>query len=99
MRRPVVDAVGKASSAAKNLNIPTQYYTFMKISIITVPWNSKEKIGQQIESVRKAATGLEFEEIAIDNASSDGTADFIRQNFLQVKLVANDKNVGFAAAN
>ncbi|OGH85027.1 MAG: hypothetical protein A2294_01890 [Candidatus Magasanikbacteria bacterium RIFOXYB2_FULL_38_10] len=71
----------------------------MKISIITVPWNSKEKIGQQIESVRKAATGLEFEEIAIDNASSDGTADFIRQNFLQVKLVANDKNVGFAAAN
>ncbi|HPW34747.1 MAG TPA: glycosyltransferase family 2 protein [Candidatus Paceibacterota bacterium] len=69
------------------------------LSLITVTWNSKDKIGRQIQSVEKAAAGLEFEEIIIDNASTDGTADYIQQNFPQVKLIANQQNLGFAAAN
>lgn len=71
----------------------------MPLSIITVTWNSKEKIGRQIQSVEKAAEGLEFEEIIIDNASPDKTAEYIQQNFPQVKLIANSQNLGFGAAN
>ena len=71
----------------------------MDLSVTSVTWNSKEKIGRQIQSVQKATEGLSWEEIIIDNASTDGTADFIKQNFSQVKLIANNQNLGFAAAN
>lgn len=71
----------------------------MPLSLITVTWNSKEKISRQIQSVEKSAVGLDYEEIIVDNASPDSTADFIKQNFPQVKLIANQQNLGFAAAN
>ena len=80
----------------------------MSLSIITVTWNSKEKIGRQIESVRNAAQGLDYEEIIVDNASSDGTVDFINgiasrqlaeKQSPQIKLIANQTNLGFAAGN
>lgn len=71
----------------------------MSLSIVTVTWNSKEKIGRQIESVQKAAEDLDYEEIVIDNASPDGTSEFVRSNYPQVQLIVNQVNLGFAAAN
>lgn len=37
--------------------------------------------------------------IVIDNASSDGTADFIKNTFPDVHLICQDQNLGFGAAN
>jgi hypothetical protein len=37
--------------------------------------------------------------VVVDNASPDGSADMLRQAFPWVHLLANDTNVGFAAAN
>ncbi|MCX6779458.1 MAG: glycosyltransferase family 2 protein [Candidatus Magasanikbacteria bacterium] len=71
----------------------------MDLSVITVTWNSKEKIGGQIESVQKGTVGFDWEEIIVDNASTDGTADFIKQKYPQIKLIANDQNLGFAGGN
>jgi len=34
----------------------------------------------------------------VDNASHDGTAEMVREEFPQVKLIANDGNLGFARA-
>lgn len=39
-----------------------------------------------------------FEVIVIDNASIDGSPDFIKKNYPQIKLVENEKNYGFAKA-
>ena len=36
--------------------------------------------------------------IVVDNASTDGSVDFIKKEFPDVKIVANDKNMGFAPA-
>ncbi|MGP3703492.1 MAG: glycosyltransferase family 2 protein [Candidatus Bathyarchaeota archaeon] len=41
----------------------------------------------------------DFEVIVVDNASRDGSAEFIEKNYPQVKLVKLDKNYGFAKAN
>jgi len=71
----------------------------MDLSIITVTWNSKEKIGGQIESVQKGAINLDWEEIIVDNDSTDDTVDPIKQNYPQIKLIANDQNLGFAGGN
>jgi hypothetical protein len=35
----------------------------------------------------------------VDNASTDGSRELVKRNFPQIKLIANDRNLGFAAAN
>lgn len=71
----------------------------MDLSVITVTWNSKEHIGRQIQSVFSGSLKNSFEHIVIDNASTDGTAEYIRKKYPCVQLIANEKNKGFAAAN
>jgi GT2 family glycosyltransferase len=71
----------------------------MDLSVITVTWNSEELIGEQIRSVAKGAVDLSYEQIIIDNASSDKTVPYIQTTFPDLHLIANDENQGFAAAN
>jgi len=72
----------------------------MDLSVITVTWNSKELIGKQIESVASGCKDITYEEIIIDNGSSDGTADFVKKNYPAVKVIANpDNSLGFGKAN
>jgi GT2 family glycosyltransferase len=35
----------------------------------------------------------------VDNASTDGSAEMVRERFPQVKLIENSENVGFAKTN
>jgi O-antigen biosynthesis protein len=44
-------------------------------------------------------TDVGHEIIVVDNASPDGTADRVRELFPAVRLLANEENVGFGAAN
>ena len=71
----------------------------MKVSVITVTWNSKDFILKQIHSVRKAVHFLDFEHIIVDNASSDGTVASIEDKFSWVHIIRNIENKGFSAAN
>jgi GT2 family glycosyltransferase len=48
---------------------------------------------------RPADTAPQVEIIVIDNASADGSAEMVRDEFPQVQLVANEDNRGFTAAN
>jgi GT2 family glycosyltransferase len=38
----------------------------------------------------------DFEVIAVDNASTDGSADFIAENYPQVQIIRKERNLGFA---
>src|SRR3989338_11530760 len=71
----------------------------MDLSVITVTWNSKDLIGTQIESVKAGCKNISYEEIIIDNASSDETFVFIQKNYPFVTVIANSENKGFSAAN
>lgn len=71
----------------------------MNLSVITVTWNSAKLIGEQIESVKNGCQNFSFEEIVVDNASTDGTADLIAKNYPEVKLICNEKNLGFGVPN
>lgn len=71
----------------------------MELSVITVNTNDKEKILEQIESVRVAAVGVEYEQIISDNGSIDGSVEEIQTKYPEVKIVKNWKNIGFGAAN
>ena len=40
-----------------------------------------------------------IELILVDNASEDGSVDFVKQNYPQVKVYVNEKNLGFCGGN
>lgn len=69
----------------------------MDLSVIVVSYNTKNLLKQCLDSVFKYTKGINFEIIVVDNASKDGSVEMIEK--LQVKLIANQTNLGFAAAN
>ncbi len=74
----------------------------MDISIVIVSWNAAKHLKKCLESLReetRRCPELSTETIVIDNASSDGSAQIVAEEFPGFKLVRNDRNLGFARAN
>lgn len=67
-------------------------------SIIIVSFNGKQFIKDCLNSIYRQ-TYRKFEVIVVDNASTDGSADFIKSKYPKVKLIRSETNLGFASAN
>jgi GT2 family glycosyltransferase len=71
----------------------------MDVSIIIVNYNTKNLLKQCINSVFEKTRGIEFEIIVVDNASTDGSQQMIRNDFPEILLVESQENLGFGRAN
>ena len=71
----------------------------MRLSVVFLSYNTRDLTRQALSSVLAAAEGLEVEIFVVDNASADGSADMVAEEFPQVKLICNEANVGFSAGN
>lgn len=71
----------------------------MRLSVVFLNYNTRDLTRQALSSVLAAAEGLAVEIFVVDNASVDGSADMVAEEFPQVKLICNEANVGFAAGN
>jgi len=71
----------------------------MDLSIIIVSWNVKDILKKCLQSIFDKTAGIDFEVIVVDNASKDGSAQMISQEFPQVNLIASNENLGFAKGN
>ncbi len=71
----------------------------MDLSIIIVNYNVKEFIQNLLHSIAKAARNIQYETIIVDNASNDGSVEFLKEKYPEVKLIANKENLGFSKAN
>ena len=72
----------------------------MKLSVVIVNYNVKHYLEQCLNSVCKAVGNVPSAEvIVVDNASSDGSVEYIKERFPDINLIASDKNLGFARAN
>ncbi len=71
----------------------------MDISIIIVNWNTKHLLLDCIGSLLSNKNCYKTEIIVVDNGSTDGSRQAIREHFPEVKLIWNKSNVGFAKAN
>jgi GT2 family glycosyltransferase len=69
------------------------------VSIIIVSWNTRDITRNCLRSIRAAAGDVAYEIILIDNKSSDGSAEMVATEFPEVRLLCNEVNAGFAAAN
>ncbi len=71
----------------------------MKLSVIIVNYNVRLLLEECIKSLEKALDGIEGDVFVVDNNSSDGSVEYIRERFPEVHLIANKENSGFARAN
>lgn len=70
--------------------------TDVTVSIVSL--NTRDLLGECLRSVL-ASTGVSCDVRVVDNHSSDGTPEMVRRTFPNVRLIQNDENRGFAAAN
>jgi len=70
----------------------------VKVSVIIVNRNGKEYLDNCLTSLF-GQSYKNFHLIFVDNGSTDGSIDFVKNNFPGVKVIALDKNYGFAKGN
>ncbi|MGH7451559.1 MAG: glycosyltransferase, partial [bacterium] len=97
--RPFEAFEHEGDSVSKNTFEMSPAEALCDVSIIIVSYNVREFLRQSLLSLRKALVELSAEIFVVDNASSDGSVDMVRQEFPEVQLIANRENLGFAAAN
>ena len=74
----------------------------MKLSVIVVSYNVKGYLGLCLDSALVAMDRLgegQSELIVFDNASSDGSAEWVSLNYPQVQVMESEENLGFSAGN
>lgn len=71
----------------------------MNLSVIIVNWNTKKLLQNCLSSIYKFTKGINFEVIVVDNGSSDGSVNMLKDNYPQVKIIHNEDNRGYAKAN
>lgn len=69
-----------------------------QISVIIVSYNCLHVLRFALDTLRQAMRNVAAEVIVVDNASADGTADFLRGHYPWVRLLEHS-NDGFGVAN
>lgn len=71
----------------------------MTLSIIILSWNDRALVVQCVQSILDGTTGLDFELIVIDNASSDDSVLALEKFGNRIRLIKNSSNRGYAGGN
>src|SRR5258708_28427908 len=71
----------------------------IQLSIIIVTWNAKKYVTECLDSLQAYTNNPNAEIIVVDNASTDGTPELVRDSYPGVTLIRNEENLGFAKAN
>lgn len=65
----------------------------MKVIAVVLSFNSKKYIKECLDSLR------DNEIVVVDAGSTDGSAEYIKKDFVGLKLITSDKNLGYAGGN
>jgi GT2 family glycosyltransferase len=71
----------------------------MRLSIVILCWNDRKVIGDCLRSIYAETRLQSCEVIVSDNGSTDGSIEFIKENYPHVTVVENGRNLRFAKAN
>jgi len=82
------------SAAAASSGVDARY----AVSIVIPVYNRVELTVQCLEALSANTEGIEYEVVLVDNASSDGTAEFLKGLGGDVRVIRNNANLGFAKA-
>lgn len=68
-----------------------------KLLVIVVSYNSMPWVERCYGSLRSSSIPCDV--VVIDNGSTDGTVEFVQENFPEVRVIENENNLGFGKAN
>lgn len=68
----------------------------MTLSIIFINYNTRGLLKQSLKHLFFINPALDFETIVVDNNSTDGSAQMVREKFPQVRLIESMENYGYA---
>jgi hypothetical protein len=68
------------------------------ISIVIITWNGLHFLKNLLSSIKQYSEGFSYELIIVDNNSTDGTIEFLTNNYPEIVLIRNEKNLGVAKA-
>lgn len=71
----------------------------MDVSIIIVNYNTKQLLADCLATVFEKTKDVAYEVIVVDNASTDGSEEYITKRFPNIKWVNSGENLGFGRAN
>lgn len=70
------------------------------VSVVIPTWNGLDLLQKYLPSVLRALGGdLRHEVIVVDNASEDGTVEYLGQHFPGVRVLAQERNLGFGGGS
>jgi GT2 family glycosyltransferase/glycosyltransferase involved in cell wall biosynthesis len=69
-----------------------------RVSVIIVNWNGRTHLATCLPALF-AQSFRDFEVIVVDNGSTDGSVEWVKEQFAQVRVIQNQTNLGFAVAN
>lgn len=67
-----------------------------RVAVVILNYNGKKFLEQFLPNVIENTNGEMAEIVVADNASTDGSVDFMRERFPDIRLIVNDFNGGFA---
>ena len=79
---------------------PDQRVRSRAVSVVIPTWNGKHHLKANLASVLAAIEGdPDNEIIVVENASEDGSVEWLRERFPQVRVLALDENLGFGGGS
>jgi N-acetylglucosaminyl-diphospho-decaprenol L-rhamnosyltransferase len=69
------------------------------LGIIIVNWNTCTYLERCLQTVFASEGDFSFQVVVVDNASTDGSPDMVREKFPQVRLIVLNENLGYPKGN
>ena len=69
------------------------------VSGCIVTYNNMKSIGDTLQSLFEQTKDISFKLYIVDNGSTDGTVEFIEENYPEAKVIRTPENIGFGAGH
>jgi GT2 family glycosyltransferase len=69
------------------------------VSVVIVSWNAKAFLAECLRTLIQHPCKYTMEVLVVDNASTDGSPEFVENSCPDVRLLRNESNLGFSKAN
>lgn len=69
------------------------------VRIVILNYNTRDLLVECLQSLQEDPASSDWHVVVVDNASSDGSAQQVRESFPKVSLVQAERNLGFSAGN